>query len=86
MRRGSSVVERKPEELSVVGSIPTPGTTSTLAVSAIAPKERRLDPGLPTRQATSGYASCFVRAVPAVTLVKAGCGEARKSVDVWQAN
>ncbi len=24
--RGSSVVERKPEELSVVGSIPTPGT------------------------------------------------------------
>lgn len=27
--RGSSVVERKPEELSVVGSIPTPGTTSS---------------------------------------------------------
>lgn len=24
--RGSSVVERKPEELCVVGSIPTPGT------------------------------------------------------------
>lgn len=27
IRRGSSVVERKPEELSVVGSIPTPGTS-----------------------------------------------------------
>jgi hypothetical protein len=25
--RGSSVVERKPEELGVVGSIPTPGTS-----------------------------------------------------------
>lgn len=28
--RGSSVVEREPEELSVVGSIPTPGTTLRL--------------------------------------------------------
>ncbi len=28
MCRGSSVVERKPEELGVVGSIPTLGTTS----------------------------------------------------------
>jgi hypothetical protein len=28
--RGSSVVERKPEELGVVGSIPTPGTTPSL--------------------------------------------------------
>lgn len=27
VRRGSSVVERKPEELSVVGSIPTLGTS-----------------------------------------------------------
>jgi hypothetical protein len=27
MCRGSSVVERKPEELGVVGSIPTPGTS-----------------------------------------------------------
>ncbi len=31
IRRGSSVVERKPEELSVVGSIPTPGTMLRLS-------------------------------------------------------